>query len=193
MSVTTSFIPVAFHVSKLQLRVAERKGELTRILDVFGAHVVITCIENILVHESCARSDLAEKGDLDGFANFDSLALLNKDLTGKFAAVLAVQGRHPVLLRMMPLLERLERGHQIVSSGHTVRDDSFSDSSSRSTLNNGGDRVHGPDDLGLELRGHVELDLLEEILRCTEAANDENVLYHCQYLRSSCKSGQGLT
>lgn len=61
-------------------------------------------------------------------------------------------------------------------SGNAVCDDSFGDTSSDCTLDDSGDGVHGPDYLGLELRRHVKLDLLEKVLGRAKATNNEDVL-----------------
>jgi hypothetical protein len=136
---------------------------LTRILGVFRAYVLVASIQNIFVHEGSARCDLAEERDLDRLASLDTLTLLHENLTSVLATVLAVQTGHTVLLRMVALFEGLEGGHEVVSTSDTRCDDALRDTSSNGTLDNGGDRVHRSYNLGLELRRHVELDLLEEI------------------------------
>jgi len=150
--------------------------ELTGILRILRADVVVAGIEDILVHESGTGGDLAEERNLHGFANLHLLALLDKYLAGELAAVLAVERGHAVCLRVVALLERLERGHEVVATGNTMSDYSFCDTSCDSALDDGGDRVHGPDNLGLELWRNVELDLLEEILGCAKSTYYQDVL-----------------
>lgn len=142
----------------------ESVAELTGILGVLGAYVVVTGIQDILIHESGARSDLSEERDLDRFAVLDLLALLHKDLSSELAAVFAVERGYTVGFGVVTLLERLKSSHEVVTTCHTVCDDSFRDTSSDSTLDDSSDRVHRSDDLGLELRGNMELDLLEQVL-----------------------------
>ena len=76
----------------------------------------------------------------------------------------------------MAFSERLESSHQIMASGDTGSDDTFSDTGGNCTLDNGSDGVHGTDYLGLELWWHVESDLLEQIFGSTETADDEDIL-----------------
>jgi hypothetical protein len=106
---------------------------------------------------------LSEERDLDWLADLDTLALLHKDLARVLASVLAVERWDAVLFWVVALLERLQGSHEVVSAGDTVRDDSLCDTSCDGALDDSGDGVHGPDDLGLELRRDVELDLLEEV------------------------------
>jgi hypothetical protein len=91
----------------------------------------------------------------------------------------------------MALLEWLERGHEVMSTGDTVCDDAFCDAGGDGTLDNGSDRIHGTDDLGLELRWDVELDLLEEVFGCTETTDNKNVL-HLSVLRCASNIRMGL-
>lgn len=119
---------------------------------------------------------MTEEADLDRLANLDSLSFLHKDLACVLAPVSAVQTGHPVLLRVISLLERLKSGHQIVSTGDTVGDYSLSDTGGHGTLDNGSDGVHRTDNLGLVLWWDVELDLLEEVLGRTEATDNQDVL-----------------
>ena len=56
-------------------------------------------------------------------------------------------------------------------------DDSLGNAGRDGAFDDGGDRVHGTDNFGLELWGNMEFDLLEEVFRSTEAAHDENILY----------------
>jgi hypothetical protein len=149
---------------------------LTRILGILRANIVITSIQYILVHERRTGSNLSEKGDLDGLANLDSLAFLHEDLARVLASILAVERWNTVLFGVMALLERLESGHEVMSAGDAVCDDTFCDTGGNGTFDNGGDRVHRTDDLGLELWGHVKFDLLEEVLRCTETTDYQDVL-----------------
>lgn len=77
---------------------------------------------------------------------------------------------------MVTLLEGLQGSHEVVSSRDTVCDDPLSDAGRNSALNDSCDRVHWSDDLGLELRWHVKLDLLEEIFGGTETTDYKHVL-----------------
>jgi hypothetical protein len=95
---------------------------------------------------------------------------------------------------MVTLLERLEGSHEIMPSSNTVSDDSLGDTGSNGTFHDSSDGVHRSDNLGLELGWHVELDLLEKVLGCTETTNHEHVLqeldgvpklliHNCTYLQ----------
>jgi hypothetical protein len=148
----------------------------TGILGVLGAHIVVARVQYILVHKRSAGRHLPEKRHLNWLSNLDALALGDKDLASVLAAVFAVQTRDAVLFRVMALLERLQRSHEIVTTGHTGGDDPLRDTSRDGALDDGRDRVHGPHDLALELRRHVQLDLLEEVFRRTETADHEHVL-----------------
>jgi len=64
---------------------------------------------------------------------------------------------------MVAFLERLQSGHKVVSSCDTRSDDTLRNTSSDCTLNNGRHGVHRPDDLVLELRRYMQLDLLEQV------------------------------
>lgn len=119
---------------------------------------------------------MSEEGNLDRLAALDLLALLDKNLAGELASVLAIERGHTVRLGMVTLLEGLESGHEVVATGDTVGDDSLGDTGGDGALDNGGDGVHGSDDLGLELRRDMQLDLLEEVLGGTETTDDQNVL-----------------
>lgn len=55
-------------------------------------------------------------------------------------------------------------------------DDALGDAGRDGAFDDGRDRVHGPHHFGLELRGHVQLYLLEEVFGGAEAADDEDVL-----------------
>lgn len=121
--------------------------KLTWILCVFRTNVIVTSIKNVLIHEGGTGGDLAEKGDLDGLANLDALALLDEDLARVLAAVLAVERGDAVLLRVVALLEGLQGGHEVVAAGDAVCDDALCDAGGDGALDNGSDRVHGADDL----------------------------------------------
>jgi hypothetical protein len=150
--------------------------KLTRILGILRANIVITSIQYILVHERRTWSNLSEEGYLDGLTNLDSLAFLHEDLARVLASILAVERWNTVLFGVVALLERLESGHEVMSTGNTVCDDTLCNTGGNSTFDNGGDRVHGTDNLGLELWGHMEFDLLEEVLGCTETTDYQDVL-----------------
>jgi hypothetical protein len=140
------------------------QGEgLTRILSVLRAHIIITSIQNILVHKRRPGRHLPEERHLHRLANLDPLPLLHKDLPRVLAAILAIQARHAVLLRVVPFLEGLQSGHEVVPTCDAVRDDALRDTGCDGAFDDGGHGVHGADDFGLELRGHVEFDLLEEV------------------------------
>ena len=136
---------------------------LTRILCVFGTHVFVASVKHILVHEGCTRCDLSEERNLDRLADLDSLALLYEDLACVLAPVLSIERRHTVLFGVVTLLERLQGCHEVVATSNARGDDTLGNTSSDSTLHDGGDGVHGSDDLVLELRRDVQLDLLEEV------------------------------
>lgn len=55
-------------------------------------------------------------------------------------------------------------------------DDSLRDTCSYCTFDNGRNRVHGPHNLRLILRGHMKFDLLEEVFGSTKTTNDQDVL-----------------
>jgi hypothetical protein len=118
------------------------------------------------------------------------LALLHEDLASVFASIFTIQRRNAVLLGVMTLLEWLKGSHEIMSTSDTMGDDTLSNTGSDGTLDNSSDRVHGSDNLGLELWWHVKLNLLEEILGSTETTNDKNVL---QSLVSWSKKAKRLT
>lgn len=77
----------------------------------------------------------------------------------------------------MALFERLQGGHEVVAAGDAGRDDALCDAGCDCAFYDGGDRVHGSDDFGLELRRDVKFDLLEEVFGGAEAADYEDVLY----------------
>lgn len=149
---------------------------LTRIFGVLGADIIVASVKNIFVHEGRARSHLPEERNLDRFANLYSLTLLHEDLTSEFAPILAIKRRNTVLLGMVTLLEWLQGCHEVVSSSNTMRDDALGNASSDGTFDDCCHRVHRTHNLGLELGRHMELDLLEEIFRCTKTADDQHVL-----------------
>jgi hypothetical protein len=153
-----------------------RKGILTRILGILWADVVVAGIQDILVHECRTGGNLSEKGDLDGLANLDTLTFLHKYLPSVLAAVFAVERWHTVLFGVMALFEWLEGGHEVMSARDAVCHDTLSDTCCHGALDDGGDRVHRTHNLGLELRGYVELDLLEEVLGCAESTDNKHVL-----------------
>lgn len=119
---------------------------------------------------------MTEEGDFDGFANLDALALLHEDLARVFATIFTVERGDAVLLWVVAFFEGLQGGHEVVAAGDAVGDDALGDTSGDGTLDNGGDRVHGPDDFGLELWGHMKLDLLEEVFGGTKTTNHQDVL-----------------
>lgn len=150
--------------------------QLTWILGIFWAHILVASIQHILVHECSTWSHLSEERDLDGLANLDSLSLLHEDLPCVLASVLAIERGHTILLRVVPLLERLQGSHEVVPSRNTRGDDTLGNTGRDSSLDDRSDGVHGSHNLVLELRRHMQLDLLEEVLRSTETTDDKNVL-----------------
>lgn len=80
------------------------------------------------------------------------------------------------MLGMVPFFKRLQGRHEVVTAGNTARDDTLRDTRCDGAFDDGGDGVHGPYDFRLELWRNVEFDLLEEVLRRAEAANDKDVL-----------------
>jgi hypothetical protein len=149
---------------------------LTRILGVFWAMVLITGVQDILVHERRTGRYLSEEGHFNWLSDLDALALLHEDLARVLAPILAIQGWYTILFGVVPLLERLESGHEIVTACNTMRNDTLSDTGRNGTLDDSSDRVHRTHDLGLVLGRDVELDLLEEIFRSTKSTDDKNVL-----------------
>jgi len=145
--------------------------QLTWILGVLRTHVFVACVQHVLVHERRTRRHLPEEGNLDGLANLDSLTLLHENLPRVLAPVLSVEGRYAVLLWMVTLFERLQSRHEVMSSRNTRCHNTLGDTRRDGALDNGSDGVHGSHDLVLELRRHVESDLLEEILGSTKATN----------------------
>ncbi len=63
-----------------------------------------------------------------------------------------------------------------MAASYTGGDDALSDTGGDSAFDDGCDGVHRANDFGLELWGNVELDLLEEVLGSTEAADDKDIL-----------------
>lgn len=165
--------------------------QLTWILGVLWTNILIARVQDILVHEGRSRRNLPEKAHLDRLADFHPLAFLHKDLPCVLASVAAVKTRDTVLLRMISLLEGLQRGHQVMASCYTVRNHPLGDSGSHGTFDDGSDRVHRPDYLGLILRRDVEFDLLEKILRGTEATNDKDILQYWLVFQCSWEDGDG--
>lgn len=58
----------------------------------------------------------------------------------------------------------------------TVCDNALSNTGCDGSFDNGSDRIHGSDNLGLKLWRDVELDLLEEVLGGTKTTNDKDIL-----------------
>ena len=145
-------------------------GELTWILSILRANILVASIQHILIHQRGAGSHLPEKRNLNRLPNLYPLALLHENLPCVLAPVLAVQRRDAVLLRMVALLERLQRRHEVMAAGDARRDDALGDAGRDGALDDGGHGVHGPDDALLELRRDVEFDLLEEVLGGAETA-----------------------
>ena len=171
---TTSFIRIM--IVSINCCQNEWQAKLTRILGILWAYILITGVEHILIHEGGAGCDLPEERDFDGLANLDSLAFLHEDLPRVLAPVLTIERWHTILLRMMALFEWLESCHEVMSSRDTGGDDALRDTGRDGTLDDGGDGVHGSDDLVLELRWYVEFDLLEEILGGAETTDNQYVL-----------------
>lgn len=166
----------------------QRDGEgLTWILGVFRTNILVARIQNILIHQRRPWRHLPEKADLDRIADLDPLPLLHEDLPRVLASVFAVQAGHAVLLRVVALFERLQRRHQVVAARDAGGDDALGDAGGDGAFDDGGDGVHGSDDFGLELRGDVEFDLLEEVFGGAEATDDEDVLEEGRYVSSDRK------
>ena len=119
---------------------------------------------------------MPEEADLHWLPNLDPLSFLHEDLPCIFASIFTVQARYTVLFWVMAFFEGLQGRHEIVTASYTGGDDAFGDTGSDGAFNDGGDGVHRANDLGLELRGNVEFDLLEEVFGSTEATDDENIL-----------------
>lgn len=155
---------------------ANKRGKLTRILCILWADVVVTGVQDIFVHEGSSRGNLSEERHLVRFSILDFLSLVHKDLSRELASVLAIERRYSVGLGVVALLEGLQCGHEVVTSGDTVSNNTFRNTSGNSTLDNGSHRVHGSNHLGLELRGHMKLDLLEQVLGSTKSTDNQDVL-----------------
>lgn len=80
---------------------------LTWILCVLRADVVITGIEDILVHQHRSRRDLPKERHFYGLPDLDSLTFVYEDLASVFAPVFAVQAGHLVRLWVVAFLEWL--------------------------------------------------------------------------------------
>lgn len=115
------------------------KNELTWVFGVLGADILVTSIEHILIHKSSAWSDLSEEADLDRLTNLDPLALLHEYLPCVLAAVLAVQAGNTILLRVVTFLEGLESSHEVVTTGNAGSNNTFGNTCSDGTLDDGGD------------------------------------------------------
>lgn len=152
------------------------RKKLTRILGILWADIIVTGIQDIFVHEGSSRSNLSEKGHFVRLPVLDFLSLVHKDLSRELASVLAIERRDSVGLGVVALLEGLQCGHEVVASGNTVSNDSLRNTSGNGTLDDGSHRVHGSNHLGLELRGHMKLDLLEQVLGSTKSTDNQDVL-----------------
>lgn len=119
---------------------------------------------------------MPEEADLHRFSDFDPLSLLHKDLPCILASIFAVQTRDTVLFGVVAFFERLQGRHEVVATSDTGGDDTLGDAGSDSTFNDGSHGVHRSYDLGLELWGNVEFDLLEEIFGSTEATDNKDIL-----------------
>ena len=119
---------------------------------------------------------MSKEANFHWLSNLDPLSLLHEDLPSIFASIFAVQTWYTVLFRVMALFERLKGRHEIVAAGYTGSDDALGDTSRDSAFDYGSHRVHRADDLGLELWRYVEFDLLEEVLRSPEPADNKDVL-----------------
>jgi hypothetical protein len=149
---------------------------LTWILSIFGTNIIIASIKNILIHQRSTRRHLPKETNLDWLPNLDPLSLLHKDLSSVLASIFAIKGGDTVLFWVMAFFERLQGGHKIMPTGHTVGDDTFGDTSCDGSFDDGGDGVHGSDDFGLKLGWDVEFDLLEEVFGGTKTTHDEYIL-----------------
>ena len=76
----------------------------------------------------------------------------------------------------MAFFEGLQGRHEVVTASYAGGDDALGDTSSDGAFDYSSDGVHRANDLGLELRGDVEFDLLEEVFGSTEATDDEDIL-----------------
>jgi hypothetical protein len=84
--VTTSLMPENCLVYMFK----KRNGKLTWIFGIFRTNIIVTGVQDILVHQCSTRSNLSEKADLVWFANLDTLALLHKDLSSVLATIFSV-------------------------------------------------------------------------------------------------------
>lgn len=150
--------------------------ELTGILGIFRAHILVARIQDILIHQRCPRRHLPEEADFDRFANLDALSFLHEDLPCVFAPVLAVETGHTVLFGVVAFFEGLKGSHQVVTTGNAGGNDTLRDTGCDGAFDDGSNGVHGANDFGLELRGDVEFDLLEKVFGGTEATDNEDVL-----------------
>ena len=128
---------------------------LTRIFGILWADVFVARIQNVFVHQGRTWRNLSEERDFDRLANLDPLTFLYENLSCVFAPVFAIQTRHTVLFWVMAFFERLKRSHQIMTTGDTGGDNALCDASCDSAFDYGSDRVHGTDNLCLELRWHM--------------------------------------
>ena len=156
---------------------AERK--LTRIFGIFRADVLVASVQDILVHQSGAWCNLPEEANLNWLANLDALSLLYEYLPCILASVLTVKAGHSVLLWVVAFLERLEGSHEVMPASNARCNNSLSDTSSDSTLDNSCHRIHGTNHLSLELRWNMKLDLLKEVFGSAKTTHNKNVLNTC--------------
>jgi hypothetical protein len=63
-----------------------------------------------------------------------------------------------------------------MSPGNSACDDSLCNASRNGTFYDRRDGIHWPNDLGLELRRHMQLDLREQVLTCTKPTHNEHIL-----------------
>ena len=75
-----------------------------------------------------------------------------------------------------------------MATGYTGGNDTLSDSSCDGALDDSCDGIHGTDNFGLELRGHMEFDLLEEILRCSKTTDNKNALRRKLVIGDHCNA-----
>ena len=111
----------------------------TRIFGVFRAYIIITRVKDIFVHECSTGGYLPEERYFDRFTDLNLLTLLHEYLASEFATILSVERWHTVRLGVVALLERLKRGHQVVSTGNTVSNDSLCDAGGNGTLDDSSD------------------------------------------------------
>ena len=159
-----------------QARAKQKDGRLTRILCVFWTNVLITRIQDILIHQGRPRRHLSEEADLYWLSDLDPLSLLHKDLPCILASIFAIQTWYTILFRVVALFKGLQSRHEVMTASYTGGDDALGDTSCDGAFDDGSDRVHRANDFGLELWGYVEFDLLEEVFGSTEATDDKDVL-----------------